>query len=138
MGDLLTAMRDGGDFALRDVPRFNGGLFVEVEPLPLTGDDLGGLADASALDWGAVEPAIFGTLFERSLDPSKRSQLGAHYTGRHDIERVVEPVVMTPLRRRWESVRVEADKLRAAWEAAITPRTRDNRRAEFAACLHGF
>ncbi|MBA3643752.1 MAG: class I SAM-dependent DNA methyltransferase, partial [Chloroflexia bacterium] len=98
VSDLLKAMRDGGDFNLQDVPRFNGGLFVTIDPLPLTGDDLTALANAARLDWGSVEPAIFGTLFERSLDPSQRAQLGAHYTGRADIERVVEPVVMTPLR----------------------------------------
>jgi len=69
------------------------------------------LHDAAGLDWSAIEPSIFGTLFERSLDPSQRAQLGAHYTGRHDIERVVDPVVMTPLRRRWEAVTQEADAL---------------------------
>src|SRR5690606_24489903 len=69
------------------------------------------LREAAKLDWSSIEPAIFGTLFERSLDPAKRSQLGAHYTGRSDIERVVEPVVMAPLRRRWEEVRAEATAL---------------------------
>jgi len=135
---LLTAMRDGGAFGVEWIQRFNGGLFATIEPVPLTGDELAMLRDAATLDWGSVEPAIFGTLFERSLDPSKRSQLGAHYTGRHDIERVVEPVVMAPLRRRWAAVKAEAEALKAAWDAADTPRTRDNRRAAFAACLHGF
>jgi len=138
ISDLLTAMRDGGDFNLQDVPRFNGGLFVTIDPLPLTGDDLTALAKAARLDWGSVEPAIFGTLFERSLDPSQRAQLGAHYTGRADIERVVEPVVMTPLRRRWDEVRLKADGLKTTWDAATTPQTQRNRRAEFAASLHGF
>ena len=62
------------------------------------------LARASPLDWASVEPAIFGTLFERSLDPSKRAQLGAHYTSRDDILLMVEPVLMAPLRRRWAAV----------------------------------
>jgi hypothetical protein len=97
---LLAAMRDGGAFGVEWIARFNGELFATIDPAPLTAGELAALRDAAALDWGAVEPAIFGTLFERSLDPSKRSQLGAHYTGRPDIERVVEPVVMTPLRRR--------------------------------------
>lgn len=135
---LLAAMRDGGYFNLQDIPRFNGGLFVEIEPVPLTSADLAGLAAAAKLDWGSVEPAIFGTLFERSLDPNQRAQLGAHFTGKDDIERVVEPVVMTPLRRRWDAVRANADKLKAAWDAAGTPQTQRNRRAEFAACLHSF
>jgi type II restriction/modification system DNA methylase subunit YeeA len=55
-----------------------------------------------------VEPAIFGTLFERSLDPGKRSQLGAHYTSKQDILLIVEPVVIEPLQARWQAVKAEA------------------------------
>jgi len=65
--------------------------------------------EAAKLDWSQVEPAIFGTLFERSLDPAKRSQLGAHYTSREDILRIVEPVVLVPLRAEWEAVRSQVD-----------------------------
>jgi type II restriction/modification system DNA methylase subunit YeeA len=135
---LLEAMRDGGFFGADNIARFNGGLFSTIEPIDLTGNEIRELAQAARLDWGNVEPAIFGTLFERSLDPRSRAQLGAHYTGRDDIERVVEPVVMTPLRRRWDEVRSKADAVRTAWDEAATPRTRDNRRAEFAALLNGF
>jgi len=135
---FLTAMQSGGTFALSDIPHFNGGLFLTVAVEPLTAGELRILNEAAALDWSSVEPAIFGTLFERSLDPAKRSQLGAHYTGRPDIERVVLPVVMQPLRRRWDDVRMEADRLKAAWDAASTPRTRDNRRSAFAAHLGAF
>ena len=135
---LLGAMRDGGFYGADDIARFNGGLFATVAPIALTTGELTELAQAAKLDWGNVEPAIFGTLFERSLDPKSRAQLGAHYTGRVDIERVVDPVVMMPLRRRWEAVRAEADVVKAAWDDATTPRTRDNRRAEFAALLNGF
>ncbi len=60
-----------------------------------------------------MEPAIFGTLFERSLDPGKRSQLGAHYTSKEDILLIVEPVVMAPLERRWQQVKAEAQELAA-------------------------
>ena len=85
---LRLALRDGGDFGAVALDRFNGGLFATVDAIPLTGDELATLAEAGHLDWASVEPAIFGTLFERSLDPSQRAQLGAHYTGRADIERV--------------------------------------------------
>ncbi|MCY7327487.1 MAG: hypothetical protein LH618_02935, partial [Saprospiraceae bacterium] len=77
-------------------------------------------------------------LFERSLDPASRAQLGAHYTGRADIERVVEPVVMTPLRRRWAEVRAQADPLVARIEGSATPQQRRNRQAELAGLLLGF
>jgi type II restriction/modification system DNA methylase subunit YeeA len=135
---LLVAMRDGGDFGATALRRFNGGLFTRVEPVPLTGAELADLAAAASLDWGSVEPAIFGTLFERSLDPAKRAQLGAHYTGKEDIVRVVEPVVAVPLRRRWGAVRKEADRLAALVEAAPTPQIRRNRQATLAGALGAF
>lgn len=128
---LLRAMADGGYMALEVIPQFNGGLFAHVHVYELTGDEIGLLAEAAKLDWSAIEPAIFGTLFERSLDPAKRSQLGAHYTGRRDIERVVDPVVMAPLRRRWEVVRTELDAIRALSEAAPTPQRRRNQQDRY-------
>jgi hypothetical protein len=70
------------------------------------------------LDWARIEPSILGTLCERSLDPSKRAQLGAHYTSREDILAVVEPVLMAPLRRRWAEVREQAEKLAEGRDAA--------------------
>jgi len=73
--------------------------------------DIETLLRVSKLDWSAIEPAIFGTLFERSLDPDKRSQLGAHYTSRDDILLIVDPVLMAPLRRRWAEVKAKAEKL---------------------------
>ncbi len=135
---LFVAMRDGGVVAFEDIPHFNGGLFAEVDVVPLAPDELSALAEAATLDWSSIEPSIIGTLFERSLDPAKRAQLGAHYTGRRDIERVVEPVLMAPLRRRWDEVRAEAEALREAWQAATTTRTANTRRAELIALLRQF
>ncbi|MDP9476582.1 MAG: class I SAM-dependent DNA methyltransferase [Actinomycetota bacterium] len=109
---LFRAMAEpGGEVNWKPIRHFNGGLFADDVALALTRQELGVLRDAAKLDWGSVEPAVLGTLFERSLDPDKRSQLGAQYTGKDDILRVVEPVLMAPLRREWERVRgeVEAD-----------------------------
>jgi len=75
--ELLTVMNTGGSVAYEDIPRFNGGLFATVDVPGLTDEDIRILHEAAALDWSAIEPSIFGTLFERSLDPGKRSQLGA-------------------------------------------------------------
>ena len=111
--ELFQAMAVGGEVLLHDVPYFNGGLFDGGEALTLEPAELGVLHQAAQLDWSEVEPAIFGTLFERSLDPAQRSQLGAHYTSREDILRIVEPVVMTPLRREWESVRQAVEGVQA-------------------------
>lgn len=101
---LLETMRDGGLFGVDDIPWFNGGLFKDVEVPPLSVEDVAALQKASSLDWSAIDPSIFGTLFERGLDPSKRSQLGAHYTDPATILRLVDPVVKQPLLSEWGTV----------------------------------
>ena len=112
----------GGCFGVDDIPHFNGGLFDDATVLELDSDGLDILARVSALDWSSIEPAIFGTLFERSLDPAKRAQLGAHYTSRDDILLIVEPVLMAPLRRRWADVQAQArDAGRAARRSRRQP-----------------
>ena len=111
MTDLFSAMRTGGGFGADTIKHFNGGLFDTEPALKLTADGIGKLQLAAGFDWGSVEPAIFGTLFERSLDPNTRAQIGAHYTSRDDILLVVEPVVMAPLRREWEAVKAEIETL---------------------------
>jgi type II restriction/modification system DNA methylase subunit YeeA len=106
---LFAAMStEGNSFGVHDIHWFNGGLFADDAVFDLSAADLGILSAAAALDWSSVEPAIFGTLFERSLDPGKRSQLGAHYTSKEDILLIVEPVVMAPLEARWLQVKAEA------------------------------
>ncbi len=116
--ELFARMATGGFFGEQKIPYFNGGLFADDTTLPLAAGDVAILARAAALDWASIEPAIFGTLFERSLDPAKRSQLGAHYTSREDILLIVEPVLMAPLRRRWAAVQEEAQALVARRDAA--------------------
>ncbi len=89
---------------------FNGGLFDGDDTLPLDADESKQLLALSRLDWSAIEPAIFGTLFERGLDPAKRSQLGAHYTDRASIMRLINPVIREPLLAEWEAVKTAIDK----------------------------
>jgi type II restriction/modification system DNA methylase subunit YeeA len=114
---LFAAMSTSGStFGPHDIHYFNGGLFADDEVFDLTTADMSVLRAAAALDWSQVEPAIFGTLFERSLNPGKRSQLGAHYTSREDILLIVEPAVIEPLQRRWEAVKAEATVLAEAAE----------------------
>jgi hypothetical protein len=57
------------------------------------------------MDWSQIEPAIFGTLFERGLDPLKRSQLGAHYTDPQSIMRLVGPTIVEPLLEEWAEIK---------------------------------
>jgi type II restriction/modification system DNA methylase subunit YeeA len=114
---LFGAMASkGSTFGPHDIHYFNGGLFADDEVFDLTAADLSILKAAAALDWSQIEPAIFGTLFERGLDPGKRKQLGAHHTSPEDILLIVEPVIIEPLQRRWEAVKKEALALAAAAE----------------------
>jgi type II restriction/modification system DNA methylase subunit YeeA len=103
--ELFNAMRKGGDFALEDIHWFNGGLFEKIEALPLDLAEIKILYEASRLDWSGIEPSIFGTLFERGLDPKKRSQLGAHYTDQQSIMRIINPVIVEPLVKEWEAAK---------------------------------
>jgi hypothetical protein len=105
LSQLFAAMVKGGEFGLESIKHFNGSLFDDAWMPELTAEDVKRIADTSGLDWSAVDPSIFGTLFERGLDPSKRSQLGAHFTSKADIELLVNAVVMQPLRQEWAEVR---------------------------------
>jgi hypothetical protein len=87
---------------------FNGGLFASARALPVTGTQLGLLRKAASLEWRHVEPAIFGTLLERALSPDERHKLGAHYTPRAYVERLVLPTVIEPLRDEWSATRIAA------------------------------
>jgi len=107
---LLETMRAGGLFGVDAVPWFNGGLFQRIEVPPLQAADVAALKAASALDWSAIDPSILGTLFERGLNPGKRSQLGAHYTDPATILRLVEPVVQRPLLADWAMAKVALAK----------------------------
>ena len=113
---LWRTMNDGGfSPILREhVLRFNGGLFESVEALPVTDRQLELLIRAAEAQWQDVEPAIFGSLLERALDPVERHRLGAHYTPRAYVERLVLPAVIEPLRDDWKSVQTAAVSLARA------------------------
>ena len=108
--NLFREMRGGGSFGFYRIRHFDGTLFDD-EFVPTVPHDLASaLLQAAEQDWTGIDPLIFGTLFERVIDESKRAQLGAHYTSEEDIMLIVEPVVMEPLRRRWDEVRRQADR----------------------------
>ena len=111
LSNLFDRMAEGGLFGAHEIPHFNGDLFRGDTPVQLSPGAMQRLGEAVVANWRSIEPSIFGTLFERALDASKRAQTGAHYTGADDIALVVEPVVMTPLRREWEAARAEIETL---------------------------
>ena len=122
-GTLFEVMASGGRVGFEPVAWFNGGLFDDRDALPLEASEIEMVLAASDLDWSEIDPSILGTLFERGLDPGKRTQLGAHYTDRDKIMLIVEPVVIRPWLAEWDTEktgiaaeleRAEAAKSRAA------------------------
>ena len=101
--DLFGAMSAGGRIGFESVAWFNGGLFDDDATLALDLEGIETALRAAALDWSEIDPSILGTLFERGLDPDKRSQLGAHYTDRDKIMRIVDPAIVRPLLEEWEA-----------------------------------
>lgn len=120
----LWADMDKGGFSpalAKSVLRFNGKMFKKSSDpnysLLLRPEQIGWLLDASRSNWNEVEPAIFGTLLERALDPTERHSLGAHYTPRSYVERLVMPTVIEPLRKEWALAQAAA--LTLAHEASV-------------------
>lgn len=134
---LFEAMATGSEFGIDPILHFDGRLFDDAQALELGKDGIEILLAVGQLDWASIEPSIFGTLFERSLDPAKRSQLGAHYTSRDDILLIVEPVLMAPLRRKWAEVEAEARAL-AGQRDAESGRKRAGLQEKLSGLLVGF
>lgn len=123
VGQLWEAM-DGGGWAHalhQKVRRFNGAFFRNRAALPLGREEIGELKRAAEYDWRNVDPSIFGTLLEQALDPGERRRLGAHYTPRAYVERLVAATIIEPLRAEWEQAvqTVERQKLEKRPEAAL-------------------
>jgi hypothetical protein len=105
---LWDAMNTGDDWGEYRLARFNGGLFAESNVPDLFKDEIELLHQAARFDWGEVDPSIFGTLLESALSPEERHKLGAHYTPRSFIERLIRPTIEEPLRGDWDLVQAEA------------------------------
>lgn len=113
---LWTSMNTGGlcPAIRKHVKRFNGSLFADATALPLEREEIGELLQAAQKDWRQVEPAIFGTLLEQALNSVERKKLGAHYTPRAYVERLVVATIIEPLRQKWAEVLAGAELLKAA------------------------
>lgn len=147
--ELFCAMANrNGRFGTAAIPWFNGGLFDDDDVLPLGIVAVEDLRNAARLDWKAIDPTIFGTLFESGLDDKKRALMaslfdapdpgaeaqarlftapapdrgvGIHYTDQATIMKIIEPVVTAPLRREWEAIKTEIGELRERGARARSP-----------------
>lgn len=128
---LWQAMNTGDEWGEYRLARFNGGLFADSLALDLAKDEIELLHQAARFDWGEVDPSIFGTLLESALSPDERHKLGAHYTPRAFIERLIRPTLEAPLRADWELVQAEALSI-------LGPEPTDPSRAKARDVLHAF
>lgn len=134
--NLFRAMATGeNDFGYENIRHFNGALFNDDAVPEVTMDEIKLFKKTAELDWSAVDPSIIGTLFERGLDPAKRSQLGAHFTGREDIELLVNAIVMQPLRREWDEARNAVENLLSTGSKGTSNRGGERERTEGNALL---
>lgn len=109
---FIAMQKRGGEYGDFDIPWFNGGLFKTIAVPALTLADVQALHQSSAgMDWRAIDPTIFGTLFERGLDPAARAPLGAHYTDTTTIAKLITPLVTEPLSREWQAVYAQMAEL---------------------------
>ena len=127
-GDLFRVMAFGGRVGFETVDWFNGGLFDDDTTLPLEQSDIDTVLAASNLDWSEIDPSILGTLFERGLDPDKRTQLGAHYTDRDKIMLIIEPVIIRPWLSEWAAEKTVITAELEHAESAKSPAARTKRR----------
>jgi type II restriction/modification system DNA methylase subunit YeeA len=138
--DLFKAMQSGGRIGFEHVAWFNGGLFNDDSALPLDADEIALALVAAKLDWAEIDPSILGTLFERGLDPDKRSQLGAHYTDREKIMMIVDPVIARPWLAEWETAKAEIavvlEKASATKNASVRTKARDQATTIYRAFLN--
>lgn len=119
VSELWQAM-DKGQYStsVRErMKRFNGKLYEDAKVFPLGREEIGELLAAAEHDWKEVEPAIFGTLLEQALDEKERARLGAHYTPRAYVERLVVETVIGPLREDWRAVLGAAQQARDSGDA---------------------
>lgn len=136
--ELFRAMNTGGDVFLENIEWFNGGLFNDDETLRLESNEIKLLLDAARLDWSEIDPSIFGTLFERGLDPDKRSQLGAHYTDPETILKIVRPVIIEPWLAEWEAERLALADILAKAKTKGIPKAAQDRFNGFLERLRAF
>jgi len=129
----------------------NGGLFDDDDVLPVSEIEIRDLVGAARLDWSAIDPTIFGTLFESGLDDKKRREMaslfdqetaekpaqarlfdraapnkgvGIHYTDPATIMKIIDPVVLQPLRAEWDGIKSKIRALAASKARAKSERER--------------
>ncbi|TWD39589.1 type II restriction/modification system DNA methylase subunit YeeA [Vibrio crassostreae] len=119
--DLFSILNSPKDSDLRsrlpqhltDFPYVNGGLFEADEPIPELGKKGRRiLIECGLEDWSAINPDIFGSMFQAVIDVDQRARLGQHYTSYSNIMKVIQPLFLDPLRVELEKQRNSVNGLK--------------------------
>ena len=101
------------DEVLAAFPYVNGELFAERLAFA---DFNRAMRDAllrcTDFDWAQISPAVFGSLFQGTMEPKERRQTGGHYTSERDILKVVNALCMDGLRAEFGKARHSKAMLR--------------------------
>ncbi|UEO00421.1 class I SAM-dependent DNA methyltransferase [Acidiferrobacter thiooxydans] len=100
------AERDGKSLPLwsQAFPYVNGGLFAGSTEAPrFSRMARTYLLHAGHLDWGHINPDIFGSMIQAVADEGERGALGMHYTSVPNILKVLNPLFLDDLRSQLEA-----------------------------------
>lgn len=105
----------GIDPVLARYPYVNGGLFREQLRMPMFTKDMRAtlISVSKKLNWGAISPSIFGSMFQSVMDEKARRALGAHYTSETNILKVISPLFLNGLWAEFNTICAETTKQRA-------------------------
>lgn len=97
---------------LEAFPYVNGGLFKDKLQLPkFNRKSRQSIIDSGELNWSAINPDIFGSMFQAVIDVDQRGSLGQHYTSVPNIMKVIEPLFLNSLKREFEKAKGNRNKL---------------------------
>ncbi|QSR34152.1 SAM-dependent methyltransferase [Marinobacterium iners] len=93
-------------------PYVNGGLFSDDLPMPTIGARARRMMiECGQLNWEAVNPDIFGSMFQAVVDEESRDSLGQHYTSVPNIMKVIRPLFLDDLYASLDSAKGQRKKL---------------------------
>lgn len=104
-GDVYYAIQEHE--SLGQFPYVNGGMFAGKVDIPNFTDELRTLVlrDASDnFDWSQISPAIFGAVFESTLNADERRKNGMHYTSIENIHKVIDPLFLNDLKQELKAI----------------------------------
>lgn len=98
--------------SIADFPFVNGGLFRKESQIPAMNFRIRQqILSCGELDWGDINPDIFGSMVQAVVDTEKRSDFGMHYTSVPNIMKVIRPLFLDELDVLVRKLELDADDI---------------------------